>query len=176
MVPTKISTSNEMFTNLDSFRQDLRKNIINKIKSSSKTIEMPSQTKSEGLSALLSNRFNERVLPVQYEIGSPGLKSSYSSNFSVTPVENPKKKFELHADTIFTKKTSKDSGINNINNGISKSASSSLGELADLLNKKRGSTRTSFNGKDSTISKSIRIDDIFASKLKSSNQESPSRK
>ena len=153
MVPTKISTSNEMFTNLDSFRQDLRKQIINKIKSSSKTIEMPSQTK--------------------YEIGSPGLKSSYSSNLIVTPGENSRKKFELHADTLFSKRTSKDFGINN---GISKCGSSSLGELADLLNKKRESTRTSFNGQDSTISKSLRIDNTFASKLKSSNQESPSRK
>ena len=136
---------------------------------------MPSPMKSDGLSSLLSNRLNERKIPIQYEIGTPGLKSSYSSNFSVTPVENYKKKIDLHGDTLFTKKYPKYSGIKDFNSGALKN-SSNLGELADLLNQKKESSRTSFNCKDN-MSKSITIKDIFASKLKSSsNQGSSIRK
>ena len=175
-ISTKTPKSNEIFANIDIFREDLRKQITNKIKSNSKLIENSSATSSEGLSALISSRRNERITPGTRELGTSGFKLNNLSHLSTTPGENSRKKTDFNADTLFAKRSlNDDSPINGFNTGNSKNTSC-ISEIKDLLSKNREPSRTSFNGKYSTISKSNRSKDLFTTKLNNSNQGSPLRK
>jgi hypothetical protein len=152
----------DIFVNLDSFRQDLRKQISDKIRTNTKYLDFssPTHTNEGGLTSLLSHRAADRPLLLPKENTTSLLKSPSSNN---TPSDSSKKRFEFNFD-ISQKKNSQDT--------LKSTATKPFQDLGDILNKKRESYRSSMNS-DSQSSRNLHLED-FTAKWKTTNH-SPSK-